>query len=118
MAKKDKYNYSSPAAAGLGLAVTGAVSMIPGATQIAAPLGTMATGLFGGVDLTDEEMNIKRKFDEQDTYGAAQDRKHQPAVYPPCHPRKSCSRCRVRSKARPEHRGRTGTYRKAFFRSL
>ena len=64
MAKKDRYNYSSPAAAGLGLAVTGAVSMIPGATPIAGPLGTMATGLFGGVDLTDEEKNIKKKFDE------------------------------------------------------
>lgn len=64
MAKKDRYNYSSPAAAGLGLAVTGAVSMIPAATTMAGPLGTIATGLFGGVDLTDEEMNIKKKFDE------------------------------------------------------
>ena len=44
MAKKNRYNYSSPAATALGLAVTGAVSMIPAATPIAGPLGTMAPG--------------------------------------------------------------------------
>ena len=64
MAKKDRYNYSSPVAAGLGLAVTGAASMIPATTTIAGPLGTITTGIFGGVDLTNEEKNIKHKFDE------------------------------------------------------
>ena len=64
MAKKDKYNYSSPAAAGLGLAVTGAASMIPATASFAGPLGTMTSGLFGGVNLTDEEMNINNKFFE------------------------------------------------------
>ena len=64
MAKKNKYNKASPLSVGLGLAVTGATSMIPGAAPLAGPIGTMATGLFGGVDLTDEEKNIKAKFDE------------------------------------------------------
>lgn len=62
MAKK--YNYGSPVAAGLGLAVAGAASMNPVTTPFAGPLGTLAAGVFGGVDLSDEEINLKDKFDE------------------------------------------------------
>ena len=64
MAKKNKYNKASPLSVGLGLAVTGVTSMIPGAAPLAGPIGTMATGLFGGIDLTNEEKNIKAKFDD------------------------------------------------------
>ena len=63
MVKKDKYNYSSPVAAGMGLAVTGVVSTIPGGATVAGPIGTITAGILGGAGLSEEELNIKKKFD-------------------------------------------------------
>ena len=62
--KKPSYSPVSPLATAFGLAVTGVASLNPITATAAAPLGTAATGILGGVDLTDEEMTIKDKFDE------------------------------------------------------
>ena len=62
--KKPSYSPVSPLATAFGLAVTGAASSNPITAPAAAPLGTVATGILGGANLTDEEINIKDKFDE------------------------------------------------------
>jgi len=62
--KKPSYSPVSPLATALGLAVTGAASSNPITAPAAARLGTVVTGILGGANLTDEEINIKDKFDE------------------------------------------------------
>lgn len=64
MARKcDGYTPVGPLSAGLGLAVTGVALTNPTTAPFAAPIGTMAAGFASGINLTDEGMTIKAKFD-------------------------------------------------------
>ena len=64
MAKNNRYSPISPTAAGIGLAVTGVAEMNPATAPFAVPLGTMTAGFLSGINLTDDEMTIKSKFDD------------------------------------------------------
>ena len=58
MAKKPRYSLVSPLATAFGLAVTGAASSNPITAPSAATRGTVAAGILGGANLTDEEMTV------------------------------------------------------------